>query len=141
MFWDRELVLSGGFDRYWSQVRPLLKRGDRVAVIIPRNFYEDEKLDKPYSLLATFNYAVLANVVSTGGYSQTAPRDQLYTKTQPYYPFGAFLPEQKADLLAERPGLKFITLESVEPLKITLSSRDGPTVDLTPFAPKRIGTP
>ena len=39
--------------------------------------------------------------------------------------------------MAERPDLKFITLESLHPLKITLSSRDGPTIDLTPFVPPR----
>lgn len=139
--WDRELILGGGFDRYWDQVRPLLKPTDRIAVLLPRNLYEDESLDKPYSLLGTFDYAVLAGVVSTGGYSQTPPRDQLYTKTYAYYPFGAYLPEEKVSLLAERPDLKFITLESVQPLRITLSSRDGPTIDLTPFVPKRIGSP
>ncbi len=40
--------------------------------------------------------------------------------------------------MAERPDLKFITLEGLHPVRITLSSRDGPTIDLTPFIPKRI---
>jgi len=40
--------------------------------------------------------------------------------------------------MAEKPDLKFITLESLHPLKITLSSRDGPTIDLTPYVPKRL---
>ncbi len=40
--------------------------------------------------------------------------------------------------MAERPELKFITLEGLHPVKITLSSKDGPTIDLTPYIPVRI---
>lgn len=137
MNWDRELVLTGGLDRYWDQVRPLLKPTDRVAVLIPLDIYEDNRFEEPYSLLGTYNYAVLAGVVNAWGYSPTVPKDQVYTKTYAFYPFGAYRPEQKQDLMAERPELKFITLESLHPLKITLSSRDGPTIDLTPYVPKR----
>jgi hypothetical protein len=142
MNWDRELLLTGGFDRYWEQVRPLLKPTDRIAVIIPEEeVYDKDRFEEPYSLLASYNYAALAGVVNAWGYSPTAPRDQLYTRTYAYYPFGAYRPDQKAALLAERPDLKFITLESLDPLRITLTSRDGPPIDLTPFVPKRIKTP
>jgi hypothetical protein len=138
MNWDRELILTTGFDRYWAQVRPLLKPSDRIAVLIPLNLYEDDRLDEPYSLLGTYNYAELAGVVNAWGYSPTVPRDQVYTRTYAFYPFGAYLPEQKQSLMAERPELKFITLESLHPLRITLSSRDGPTIDLTRFVPPRL---
>jgi hypothetical protein len=141
MAWDRELVLTGGCERYWDQVRPLLKPADRIAVLIPIDLYEDNRFEEPYSLLGTFNYAVLARVVNAWGYSPTVPRDQVYTRTYAFYPFGAYLPSQKAALMAERPELNFITLESLYPLKITLSSRDGPTIDLTPYVPKRISRP
>jgi hypothetical protein len=137
MNWDRELVLSGECDRYWDQVRPLLKPTDRVAVLIPFDLYSDDRFEEPYSLLGTFNYAALADIVNTWGYSPTAPRDQLYTKTYAFYPFGAYRIEQKDALMAEKPDLKFITLVSLHPLKITLSSRDGPTIDLTPYVPPR----
>jgi hypothetical protein len=137
MNWDRELILTGGLDRYWDQVRPLLKPTDRIAVLIPLDIYEDNRFEEPYSLLGTYNYAVLAGVVNAWGYSPTVPKDQVYTKTYAFYPFGAYRPEQKQDLMAERPELKFITLESLHPLKITLSSRDGPTIDLTPYVPRR----
>jgi hypothetical protein len=137
MTWDRELILSGGYESYWAQVRPLLKPTDRIAVLIPWEIYTDDRFEEPYSLLGTFNYAVLANVVNACGYSPTAPRDQLYTKTDAFYPFGAYDPAQKQALMAERPDLKFITLVSLSPLKITLSSHDGPTIDLTPFVPAR----
>jgi hypothetical protein len=137
MNWDRELVLTGGLERYWDQVRPLLKPTDRIAVLIPLDLYEDNRFEEPYCLLGTYNYAVLAGVVNAWGYSPTVPRDQVYTKTYAFYPFGAYNPDQKAPLMAERPDLKFITLESLHPLKITLSSRDGPTIDLTPYVPKR----
>jgi hypothetical protein len=138
MNWDRELVLTGGLERYWDQVRPLLKPTDRIAVLIPLDLYEDNRFEEPYCLLGTYNYAVLAGVVNAWGYSPTVPRDQVYTKTYAFYPFGAYNPDQKAALMAERPDLKFITLESLHPLKITLSSRDGLTIDLTPYVPKRM---
>jgi hypothetical protein len=51
---------------------------------------------------------------------------------------GVFSPDQKEAILRERPNVKFITLESVDPLRITLSSRDGPTVDLTPLIPAEL---
>ena len=137
MSWDRELILTGGCARYWDQVRPLLKPTDRIAVIIPYDLYQDNRFEEPYSLLGTYNYASLANVVNAWGYSPTAPLDQLYTKAYAFYPFGAYHPAEKQRLMAERPDLKFITLESLQPLKITLSSRDGPTIDLTPFVPVR----
>jgi hypothetical protein len=138
MNWDRELILSGGFDRYWEKVRPLLKPTDRIAVIIPFDLYMDDRFEEPYSLLGTYNYAAMAGVVNAWGYSPTLPKSGTYTKTYAYYPFGAYHPLQKASLMAERPDLKFITLESLHPLKITLSSRDGPTIDLTPFVPARL---
>ena len=138
MNWDRELVITGGCERYWAQVRTLLKPTDRIAVLIPLDVYTDDRFEEPYTLIGTYNYAVLADVVNAWGYSPTVPRDQTYTKTYAFYPFGAYNPDQKKALMDEKPDLKFITLESLRPLKITLSSRDGPTVDLTPFVPKRL---
>ena len=137
MTWDRELVLDGGLEQYWSKVRPLLKPGDRIAVLIPLDLYTDDRFEVPYSLLNTFDYAVLSDTIGASGYSPAAPLDQLYLHTYTVYPFGAWLPDQKAALMAERPDLKFITLEGHHPLRITLSSRDGPTIDLTPFVPPR----
>jgi hypothetical protein len=141
MTWDRELILTGGYRTYWDHVRPLLQPTDRIAVLIPLNLYTDNRFEEPYSLLGTYDYAVLAGVVNAWGYSPTVPRDQVYTRTYAFYPFGAYVPSQKAALMAERPDLKFITLESLNPLKITLSSRNGPTLDLTPFVPPRISRP
>ena len=133
---DRQLLFSGGFERYWSQVRPLFQPDDRLAVLIPIELYTDDRFEEPYSLLSTYNYSCLTGVINTWGWSQTPPSNRLYTRTPAMYPFGAYLPSQKAALLAERPALKFLTLESLKPLKITLSSRDGPTIDLTPFIPE-----
>lgn len=135
---DRQLLFSGEFDQYWKKVRPLLKPTDRVAVLIPLKFYTQDRFEEPYSLLGTYNYAIPARITNVSGYSQTAPKDQLFTKTYAYYPFGAYIPEQKEALLKEQPGLKFITLKSLRPIKITLSSGDGPTIDLTPFIPAEI---
>ncbi len=137
MNWDRELIISGRYQEYWAQVNALLKPGDRVAVIIPFDLYQDDRFEEPYCLLGSYNYATLDGFVNAWGYSPTAPLDQVYTKTYAFYPFGAYHPQQKAALEAEKPDLKFITLESLQPLRITLSSRDGPTIDLTPFVPPR----
>jgi hypothetical protein len=135
---DRGLVLSGEFDGYWRRVRAFLSPEDRVAVLLPLQLYTDNHYDIPFSLLTAFNYPCLTRIAGAGGYSQTPPEDQLYLKIWTTYPFGAWRPEQKADLLAQRPDLKFITLESLSPLKITLSARTGPTVDLTPFVPAAV---
>jgi hypothetical protein len=133
MPWGRELLFSGGLDRYWDRVRPLLQPTDRVAVLIPYEVYVDEHFERPNGLLATNNFSILARVINVSGYSHTAPENQLYVRTQPLFPNGAYEITQKKDLLNERPDLKFITLESLMPLKITLSSKDGPTIDLTPY--------
>ncbi len=137
MNWDRRLILSGKAEVYWDRVRPLLQPGDRVAVLISRKLYDHERFEVPYSLLGTYSYACIDGIIGTSGYSSTPPRDQLYTKIA-YYPFGAYIPEQRAALLKEHPDLKFITLESLQPLKITLSSGTGTSVDLTPFVPREL---
>ncbi len=148
MNWDRELLFTGGFDRYWDQVRPLIKPGQRVAVLIPLDVYEGDRFEEPYSLLGTYDYAPMAGIVNAWGYSPTVPRDQVYTKTYAFYPFGAYNPQpgpynpdQKKALEAEHLDLAYITLESLQPLKITLSSDGGPTIDLTPYVPARIHGP
>jgi hypothetical protein len=137
MNWDRRLILSGKVNAYWAQVRPLLKPDDRVAVLISRKLYDQERFEVPYSLLGTYNHACIGGIINTSGYSLTAPVSQLYTGIG-YYPFGAYIPEQRDALLHDHPGLKFITLESLKPLKITLSSATGPTIDLTPFVPREL---
>jgi len=131
----RRLIFSGEFDRYWDEVRPLLKPTDRIAVLIPFKVYMDDNFEKPNGLLATFNYSMLARVINVYGYSHAVPEDQLYIPTIPYYPNGAYEISQKAALLQERPDLRLITLESLHPVRITLSSADGPDLDLTPYVP------
>ena len=135
MTWDRELLFSGDLGRYWDRVRPLLKPADRVAVLIPYKLYIDTRFERPNGLLTTGNFSILTRVVNVSGYSLTAPRDQLYVKTRPLFPNGAYDITQKEALMNERPDIKFITLESLRPLKITLSSRDSATIDLTPYVP------
>lgn len=136
---DRQYLISGRFDQYWDRVRPLLQPGNRYAVFIPWKIYTDDRFEEPYSLLGTYNYATIAHVVNVWGYSPTAPADQHKIRTVPYYPFGAYLPNQREALLKEDPDLKFITLERLVPLRMTLSSRDGPTIELTPYIPPENG--
>ncbi len=137
----RKMVFSGDLDRYWDQVRPLLQPTDRIAVLIPWEVYANDNYEKPNGLMASFNYAILARVINVNGYSHTAPADQLYTQTIAVFPNGAYEVRQKAALLRERPDLKFITLESLHPVRISLSSAHGATIDLTPFLPSELKGP
>jgi hypothetical protein len=137
MNWDRRLILSGKYREFWAHVHPLLRPGDRVAVLIARPVFDSNRFDIPYSLLGTYNYACIDGFINTSGYSLTPPLGQLYTCIG-YYPFGAYIPNQRSEILREHPEVKFITLESLQPLKITLSSAAGPTIDLTPFVPREL---
>jgi hypothetical protein len=137
MNWDRRLIISGKYREFWAHVHPLLQPDDKVAVLISRPLFDSDRFDVPYSLLGTYNYACIDGIINTSGYSSTTPLGQLYT-TVGYYPFGAYIPEQRKDLLHDHPDMKFITLESLQPVKITLSSGTGPTIDLTPFIPHEL---
>jgi hypothetical protein len=137
MNWDRRLLMSGKYRDYWAQVHRYLKPGDKIAVLISRPLYDSDRFDIPYSLLGTYNYACIDDIINTSGYSLTSPLGQLYTRVG-YYPFGAYIPDQRKDLLHDIPDVKFITLESLQPVKITLSSGTGPTIDLTPFIPHEL---
>jgi hypothetical protein len=132
---DRKLVLHGGLDLYWSRVGALLRPGDCIAPLLPTELYAEGHYEIPYSLLNAYNYPCFTRVLAAGGYSQTTPHDQLYVQPWSIFPFGVWTPPQKQDLMRERPDLKFISLDSLDPLKITLSSRDGPAIDLTPYVP------
>ena len=137
MNWDRRLILSGKYQDYWAHVHQYLKPGDVVAVLIARPLFDSDRFDEPYVLLGTYNYACIDGFLNSSGYSLTTPLGQLYTRVG-YYPFGAYIPEQRNDLLRDHPDIKFITLESLQPVKITLSSGTGPTIDLTPFIPHEL---
>jgi hypothetical protein len=135
-FWpmemDRELIFSGTSVRFWDKVKPLLKPGEVVVPVMNPNLSVLDVYLTPYSLLAAYNYPELLQVRSGVGYLLTVPDDQLYLKTYPPSSSGAYLPEQEATVLAERPNVRFVTLESLKPLRITLSSPQGP-IDLTPL--------
>ncbi len=135
---DRHLLRTGQLDRYWDRVGLLLKPGDRVVVLISLQHYGESWSDGPFSLLGAFDYAELAGIVNASGYSPTVPEDQAYLKIPPATFFGAYDVAQKQELLKEHPDLKFITLVSWAPLKITLSSAEGPTIDLTPYLPAEL---
>jgi len=137
MTWDRELIISGRYKDYWAHVERYLKPGDRIAVVIPLELYTDDRFEEPYCLLGTCNYACIDGIINVWGYSPTAPLDRQYTVVNAYYPFGAYHPAAKKRLMKLNPEVKIIALESLDPLRITLSSSDGTVVDLTPFVPPR----
>ena len=130
---DRQLVLSGKFDTYWAKVGKFFQPGDRFVILMPEATTQTDSMFEPYSLLGAYNYPMLAHVVCASGYSQTAPADQRPLKTALLSPWGAYKIDQRENLLREDSGLKFITIERRQPLQVTLSSRDGPVIDLTPY--------
>lgn len=130
---DRELLLSGKAEKFWAQVKTQLKPTDQIATVINWDYFLVNFRDIPYTLLGTAEYPVLFRVHSISGYSTTTPADQVPLKTVPGFWFGAYKDDQVADILAERPNLKIIRLESVHPLKITMSNGVGPVIDLTPY--------
>lgn len=135
---DRSIILSERFEPYWAKVRTFLKPDDRFVVLIHDHPQQTDSMKEPFSLMGAYNYPMVAGVICGSGYSQTSPFDQLYLHIPIFSPWGAYHVSQREELLQAWPALKFITLEQVDPLKITLSSRDGPTIDLTPYIPRNI---
>ena len=135
---DRSIILSEKLEPYWTKVRTFLKPDDRFVVLLDTHQTQTDSMKVPYSLMAAYNYSMITGVVCGSGYSQTSPFNQLYLHAPLFSPWGAYSITQREELLRERPDLKFITLERIDPLKITLSSRDGPTIDLTPYIPRNV---
>ncbi len=135
---DREAVLSGDGDRYWNQVRTLLKPGDQLATVIDWNVWQAHATAIPYTYLGTANFPALYRIPCITGYSTTSPTDQLPLKTLPLFWFGAFAPRQVNDILNERRDLKLIVLENASPLKISLRTPGQPDVDLTRYLPANV---
>jgi hypothetical protein len=132
---DRDLLFSGRLDRYWAEVKSRLGTDAVIVPVADPEMIRKNPFDVPFSLLGAYDFPILFKVTSATGYSVTVPRDQLYLTVAPAVNIGVFSPDQKEAILQERPNVKFISLESVHPLRITLSSRDGPTIDLTPLIP------
>jgi hypothetical protein len=138
MSMDRSIILSEKLEPYWAKVRTFLKPDDRFVVLIRTRSTQTDSMKVPYSLIGAYDYPMIAGVICGSGYSQTPPIDQLYLHVPLFSPWGAYNVTQREELLRQRPDLRFITLEQIDPLKITLSSRDGPTVDLTPYIPRDV---
>jgi hypothetical protein len=132
---DRQLLFSGRVQQFWRNVKTKLQPGDQIATVVDVQYWVMHGTDMPYSLMGTASFPAYLQLPCIAGYSVTAPIDQLPIKTVPYFWYGAFRPEQVNDLLAERPNIKLIRLESVDPLKITMSTGNGPEIDLTPLLP------
>jgi len=133
---DRFATLSGNADRFWNQVKLLLKPSDEIATVIDIDLWEKNGWAIPYTYLGTANFPALYQITCISGYSPTSPTDQLPLKTRPFYWFGAFSGNQLDDILQERPNLKVIIIENAYPLKLSLYSKDGTKIDLTPYLPQ-----
>jgi hypothetical protein len=137
---DRQLLFSGRAEAFWSRVKATLKPTDEVAAVIDLAYWNSchkNNQDIPYTLLDTASFPAFFQVRSVSGYSTAAPLDQVPLKDiVPGYWFGAYQETQVGQILAERPHLKLIRIESTHPLKITLSDGAGPPVDLSADLPK-----
>jgi hypothetical protein len=129
---DRSLLFSGRAEKFWALVKPRLGPDDEIATVIDWPYWQQHFHDIPYTLLGTANFPALFQVRCVAGYSNTAPADQVPLKLVPGFWFGAFREDQRAALLAERPNLRVLEVVSTQPLEITLSSPEGPPIDLTP---------
>lgn len=130
---DRQLLFSGGAERFWAGVKSQLRPADNIATVIDWPYWQANCKDIPYTLLGTANFPAFFQVRCISGYSPTAPLDQLPLKTPPGLWFGAFREDQVDQILSERPDLKLLRIESTHPLKITMSTGSGPAIDLSPY--------
>ncbi len=133
---DRQLLFSGQAEAFWANVKAKLQPGDKIATVIDVPFWETNAHDIPYSMLGTANFPCLFRICCISGYSVTPPADQVPLKTVPYFWYGAFAARQTSAIIAQRPDLKLIRVTSTHPLTITLSTGNGPAVDLSSCLPK-----
>lgn len=133
---DRRLLFSGQADAFWAAVKSNLKPTDEIATVIDWDDWQRHSGSIPYTLLGTASFPAYFQVRCISGYSPTSPADQVPLKTIPYYWFGAFRPQQVGAILAEKPDLKLIRVESTDPLKIVMSTGNGPAVEVYPDLPK-----
>ncbi|HEX4141890.1 MAG TPA: hypothetical protein VHY09_16190 [Candidatus Methylacidiphilales bacterium] len=129
---DRQLLFSGAAARYWDHVKTQLQPGEVIVPVMNPGLGAMDRYEAPYSLIGAYNYPELFAVTAAAGYTLTVPRDQIYLATMSNLNNGIYAPDQEAQIRVERPNARFITLESVQPLRLTLSSPSGP-IDLTPF--------
>lgn len=132
---DRQLLFSGRADAFWAKVKSTLQPTDEIATVIDVAYWNKNREHIPYTLLGTANFPSYFQVRCISGYSSTAPQDQVPLKTIPEYWFGAFSEAQVGAILAERPDLKLIRIVSTHPLKIMMSTGNGPPVDLSADLP------
>lgn len=129
---DRHLLVSGAAARYWQNVKALLQPGEVIVPMMKAGLSAQDRYEAPYSLIGAYNYPELFQVTAATGYTLTVPRDQAYLAATTALNSGIYAPSQMDAIRRERPNVRFITLESVKPLRITLSSPKGP-IDLTPL--------
>lgn len=132
---DRRLLFSGEAARYWSKVRQHLQSDEKITLVIANQTVERESCIIPFILLGAYNYPMLLELPSASGYSQSAPASQLYLNRRSDLRTGSYDKENIPLLKQKRPDLRFVHLESLHPLKLTLIGNGAqPDIDLTPDA-------
>jgi hypothetical protein len=127
------VLFTGLGDRYWSEVKENLRPGDAIATVIDPDMWYSQTNFINYTLTGVGDFPAYFKVRCLSGYSQTAPLGQLAVKAAPFYWFGAYAPIQMAAVKSAHPEVRFIRVWSFHPLRMTLSSPDGPDIDLLPM--------
>ena len=132
---DRDALMSGRADRFWSDVKTQLRPGDEIATVMPDPLWQKARGEIPYAMTGTADFPAYFQVRCISGYSQTPPTDQLGRSVPPYFWFGAYSPDQVPLITKDRPQLRILTVTHFDPLHMTLSSAkpgEAPS-DLTPL--------
>jgi hypothetical protein len=132
---DRNLIMSGQADEYWSRIKARLKPGDRLIFIIPPDVMGRHYWEVPFTLLGGYNYPALFEVHSATGYTAVGLARWGMEGTPPYHASGVFAPERGHQLLKQYPHLKGLRLVSMNPLRIDFCTGLGQTaLELPPLA-------
>lgn len=118
---DRQLILSGQYQNHWRKVRALMGPNASFVPVLARDIPFEDVPKVPWILLGAYNYAALVEVPSQTGYVLRGMNGQVLHGAQARPILGTFLEKDIAVLHQADPNLRFLILESVEPLKIAWS--------------------
>jgi len=115
---DRNLVMSGQAQSYWTRIAKRLGPHDQLIAIVDR-VVEPTRFDSmPFSLVGAYNYPALFQVHSRSGYSVTGINSAGLDGRKPNHWSGTFSRRDGEALLAKYPHIKALELVSLRPLRI-----------------------
>lgn len=118
---DRSLLLSGQSEKFWAQIRPHLRPGDKIIAVVPEDTIVHLN-SVPFSLLGSYNYPALLGVPGASGYTTPGSGQVRVAGQSPYHWSGTFSPEQADFILKREPKIWAVRLLSLKPLRIELQN-------------------